>query len=310
MRNKTPFFTVIIPNYNHAPYLRERIDSVLNQTFADFELILLDDKSTDDSCTILRSYADNPRVTNILLNKENSGSTFKQWQRGFNLAKGEYIWIAESDDFADAHFLQTAYDIITKEKDVALLYFKSNIVNAKSEVTHQHEPKEECPYKVWEGKQFIKQSMLRGNSIINASSAIFCKKFLPVSEDNLYMKFRYCGDWLFWTIIASQGNVVRVNKYYNYFRMHTAKVTPKSLINGLRYIEGDRLLVEVTLMAKLSSFDTMKLRSLFYCDMLMDIYVDDAAKGGIGRQMKNTSVLQKALGRIFCLLKKIKQHYR
>ena len=310
MKNKTPFFTVIIPNYNHAPYLRERIDSVLNQTFTDFELILLDDKSDDDSATLLLSYAEDSHVSHVILNETNSGSTFIQWHKGFNLARGEYIWIAESDDFADVHFLQTAYDIIQKEKDTALLYFKSNVVNSKSEITHRHEAEEANSYMKYEGSEFIKKAMLRGNSIINASSAIFCKKFLPASEDNLYMKFRYCGDWLFWTIIASQGNVVRVNKYYNYFRMHTAKVTPKSLVNGLRYIEGDSLLVKVSSMARLSAFEIMKLRSLFYCDMLMDIYVDDSAKGNIGHKMTNTSVLQKTIGRALCYLKKIKQHYR
>ena len=94
--NSSPFFSVIIPNYNHAPYLHERIDSVLNQTFKDFEVILLDDKSQDDSCEILRSYENNPHVTHVVLNNQNSGSTFKQWHKGFDLARGEYIWIAEN----------------------------------------------------------------------------------------------------------------------------------------------------------------------------------------------------------------------
>ncbi len=90
--------SVILPNYNHSKYLKQRIDSILNQTFQDFELILLDDNSPDDSVDIIESYRDHKRVSHIHLNKENSGSTFKQWERGFSLAKGEYIWIAESDD--------------------------------------------------------------------------------------------------------------------------------------------------------------------------------------------------------------------
>lgn len=134
-----PFFSVIIPNYNHAPFLRERIDSVLNQTFEDFEVILLDDKSKDDSCDILQSYASNPHVVYVVLNEENSGSTFKQWHKGFDLSKGKYIWIAESDDFANLHFLQKAFEIIEKENDVVLAYFKSNIVNENSVITHKHE---------------------------------------------------------------------------------------------------------------------------------------------------------------------------
>ena len=77
-----PLVSVIVPNYNHAPYLRERIDSILNQTFQDFELILLDDCSPDNSREIINSYKDNPHVSHIVLNEENSGNTFVQWDLG------------------------------------------------------------------------------------------------------------------------------------------------------------------------------------------------------------------------------------
>lgn len=127
-------FSVIIPNYNHAKFLKERIDSVLNQTFQDFELILLDDYSKDNSREILGSYESDSHVTHILFNEINSGSTFRQWLKGFELSKGEYIWIAESDDFADLHFLEKANEILTQSANsISLLYYPSNIVNEKSE---------------------------------------------------------------------------------------------------------------------------------------------------------------------------------
>src|ERR1700722_2974587 len=100
-----PKVSVIIPNYNHAPYLRQRIDTVLGQTLQDFELILMDDCSTDDSRSIIAEYANDPRIR-IELNKKNSGGTFKQWKKGIALAQGEYVWIAESDDYSDRRFLE------------------------------------------------------------------------------------------------------------------------------------------------------------------------------------------------------------
>ena len=75
--------SVIIPNYNHAKYLEERIDSVLNQSYKDFEVIVLDDYSTDNSKEVINKYAGHPKVSHIILNEENSGSTFKQWHKGF-----------------------------------------------------------------------------------------------------------------------------------------------------------------------------------------------------------------------------------
>src|ERR1041384_7243968 len=99
-----PAVSVIIPNYNHARYLRRRVESVLGQTYQDFEVILLDDGSTDDSRGIIASYEGDARVT-IAMNAANSGSVFKQWNKGVQMARGRYVWIAESDDYAGPGFL-------------------------------------------------------------------------------------------------------------------------------------------------------------------------------------------------------------
>ena len=99
--------SVIIPNYNHNNYLKQRIDTVLNQTYQDFEIILLDDESKDDSKYVLELYKDHPKVSHYIINETNSGSPFGMWQKGFDLAKGDIIWIAESDDWAESNFLET-----------------------------------------------------------------------------------------------------------------------------------------------------------------------------------------------------------
>ena len=99
--------SVIVPNYNYARYLPIRLESILNQTFKDFELILLDDASTDNSIQILENYRNHPNVSQLVVNKVNTGSPFQQWMKGILLARGEYIWIAEADDIADLQFLET-----------------------------------------------------------------------------------------------------------------------------------------------------------------------------------------------------------
>src|ERR1700712_406276 len=96
-----PKVSVIVPNYNHMLYLKQRIDSILAQTYRDFEVILLDDASVDGSVKILEHYRYNLKVKHIVLNTQNSGSTFAQWEKGLQLAQGDWVWIAESDDYAD-----------------------------------------------------------------------------------------------------------------------------------------------------------------------------------------------------------------
>ncbi len=82
MEPANPTVSVIVPNYNHAPFLTGRIESILRQTFRDFELIILDDHSSDQSKQIISSYQGNPKVSNIIYNDSNSGSPFRQWNKG------------------------------------------------------------------------------------------------------------------------------------------------------------------------------------------------------------------------------------
>ena len=129
-----PKVSAIVPCYNHARFLEQRIDSILNQTYQDFELILLDDHSTDDSYSICLSYKDNPHVVHVETNKQNSGKPFKQWEKGIRLAKGEYIWIAESDDYAEKEFLSNTVCLLDQHPEARLCLTGSYIVDEKGRV--------------------------------------------------------------------------------------------------------------------------------------------------------------------------------
>ena len=276
-------FSVIIPNYNHAPYLRKRIDSVLNQTFHDFEVILLDDKSSDNSREILLSYKDHTHVSHILLNEENSGSTFKQWLKGFSLAQGEYIWIAESDDYADVHFLEKAYqELSSASQPVSMLYFKSNLVDENDRLLSRHtDYAESCM-----GTDYVRKYMLRGNNVINASAVVFKKEFIPADRE--YTQYKYCGDWLFWAEIAARGRVKVMNEYYNFFRMHSHKVTPNAMRRGGNYTESMMFHKHLCELAHVSRLHIFYVQVMRCSDMLNDIYIDEAVKSAIKKQMQQT----------------------
>ncbi len=241
--------SVIIPNYNHAPYLKARIDSVLNQSYQDFEVIILDDKSTDDSVDVIESYRGNKRVSHIVLNEENSGSTFKQWQKGFSLARGEYIWIAESDDVAHPKFLEYLMRAIDGDEDVVMAVSRLQIINEKDEKgavkgvsyipgTYSDIPADKwdkCCNR-WSGDEFVKNCLLMGNRLLNASSMIFKKsalKGLPLD----YMDFKASGDYLFYIELAMRGRVVEVPMALDYFRRHSGTVSPKLTASGVQFKE-------------------------------------------------------------------------
>src|SRR5207244_11579699 len=112
-----PKVTVVIPSYNHGRFLAARLDSVLNQTYRDFEVLFLDDASTDDSLDVFARYRDRAQVRSTV-NKVNGGSVFRQWNRGVRAARGAYVWLAESDDVAEPTFLETLVPLLDDRPNV------------------------------------------------------------------------------------------------------------------------------------------------------------------------------------------------
>ena len=238
---KHPQVSIIIPNYNHAKYLPQRLESVYDQTYQDFEVILLDDCSNDDSVTILNTYAKHPKTSHVFFNDKNSGSPFKQWAKGLALAKGEFIWIAESDDVADLSFLENLLSLFNKDENIGIVYSNSNAINEKGEITYTISKKPIIPNKnkwcFYNGMAFIKQYMLGGNMIPNASACLIKKEALQ-QVDLSNNPFKLSGDWLVYNLILSQYNLVFLDKPLNYFRFHYNNVRSKNTNNGLMWIEA------------------------------------------------------------------------
>lgn len=237
--NHNPFVSVIIPNYCHSQYLDLRIQSILNQTYTNYEIIILDDCSPDNGASreVIEKYRSNSHVSHIVYNETNSGSTFKQWEKGLQLAKGSLIWIAESDDYCEAQLLEgLVQEFITYPRNV-IAYTTSTLVDKDGKVFRiprirmtEH----------FSGKRFISHAMVYGNAIVNASSCMFNKEAaLHIEKD--YMAYRGAGDRLFWIRIAELGEVSVLHKGWNYFRQHGTNTTSACYANGTNFIEDKRI---------------------------------------------------------------------
>lgn len=234
------FVSVIVPNYNHAKYLDQRILSILNQTYQNFELIILDDCSPDEGASkmVIEKYRDNPHVSHVVYNEENSGSTFKQWDKGINLAKGELVWIAESDDFCKHNLLELLVKEFERDEKLTLAYTLLQKVDVEGKP---------IPYLRYtphgvtrhDGHDYVRRYMTTRNHCANASAVLF-KKAVYYHIDKQFTTYKAGGDMLFWIEIAEQGNVAIVNKQLNYFRQHNQKVTPESVRKGVNTSEFKR----------------------------------------------------------------------
>jgi glycosyltransferase involved in cell wall biosynthesis len=250
MSNWLPKVSVIVPNYNHAQFLHQRLNSILNQTFSDFELILLDDCSTDNSNEIIESYAQKDSRIAAYYNNENSGSPFKQWKKGIDLAKGEFIWIAESDDYADVRLLEKLLTSLNQNPKAGVAYCQSNFVNIAGEIIGNHiENLSVLHPTLWQsdfciqGKEVLAKYMVVLNIIPNASAVVFHKELVKnINWDKLF-EFKLAGDRFFWMNLLLKTELCFAKESLNFFRMDGNTVRMSNL-HTISYLNEIKVIVK------------------------------------------------------------------
>lgn len=241
-----PKVSVIIPNYNHASFLAQRIESVLNQTFTDLEVILMDDCSTDHSTEIIAEYAKKDSRIRVNINENNSGSTFIQWNKGAELAKGDYLWIAESDDFAAHTLLEELVPILDQHSNVALAYGQTTVVNEEGEELRSYledymflfpekANRWTKPF-IRSGKEEAGEFLLFHNTIPNASAALIRKSsYLAVGGAEPTWKLN--GDWMFYVKLLMNGDIAFHPALLNFFRTHPVTQRQRANLTPVVYDE-------------------------------------------------------------------------
>ena len=132
-----PKVSVGLPVYNGEDYLKEALDSLLNQTFKDFELIISDNASTDATQEICESFTSLDKRIRYYRNQENLGAA-KNYNRVFELAVGEYFKWASHDDLCAPTFLERCVEILELQPSVILAYTRTLIIDAQGNITAKY----------------------------------------------------------------------------------------------------------------------------------------------------------------------------
>ena len=225
---------VVVPNYNYADFIEERIDSILSQTYPVSQMIILDDASTDDSVKLIeKKIKEINNTTKIdvvfIKNRKNSGGcVFSQWQKGIKEASGEFIWIAEADDVADEHFLEVAMKKYEEYPSAVLFYSDSCRIDQNGEILS-----ETCTdwADMWgkgrwnedyfnKGEDEIIYYLSGTNPILNVSSVVWknIPGLLKIFEEA--KRFKVAGDWYIYTRVLEDGDIVYSSKVLNKYRKH------------------------------------------------------------------------------------------
>lgn len=238
--------SVIVPNYNHSQFLELRLKSILGQTYQDFELIILDDYSNDGSKEIIERFSNDPRVSEIVYNDTNSGSTFSQWAKGIQLAHGKYIWIAESDDFAEPNFLEETTKVLDNDPEIVFVYTDSKRVNENSHELGLWQTSKNDFFQTdrWshnyiaDGRTEVINHLLYTTTVKNASAVLFRREsLLEPNYLEIIRNFKNVGDLYTYINLALQGRIGYMHLPLNNYREHSNNITAVNQRSGILFRE-------------------------------------------------------------------------
>jgi glycosyltransferase involved in cell wall biosynthesis len=225
--------SAIVPNYNHARFLKQRFTSILAQRPNVWEIIVLDDASTDDSRELIQSITkDLPIPVRAVLNDANSGSVFAQWAKGISLAEGDLVWVCESDDSCDSRFLETLVPYF-EDRSVMLAFGWTDLMdeNGAPYAGMERYMGGAAPMAYWKTPRTASAfTWFHGpfgarNIIPNVGGCIFRRQ--QISSDFLaaLVAYKVCGDWYLYSRVAHGGRIVYDPSARAYFRQHRANTS-------------------------------------------------------------------------------------
>ena len=236
--------SVIVTNYNNENYLVKRLNSILNQTILPYEIIIIDDKSTDDSLVIISHFIsefENKNIkTKLIINDINTGSGYLNWIKTIQMVSGDLIWIAESDDYCDLNFIETLINYFD-DLSVSIAYCNTVFVNNEGKQIWSMEgylnnkwkksfieSTTKLVYNVWSYK----------NIIPNVSSCVFRKPDKNILKNiGVFLEkgLRLNIDWLFYLLISKNGSICYSVNTNNYYLNHDDSVS-KQIQKKINYL--------------------------------------------------------------------------
>lgn len=212
--------SVLIPSYNNAHFLPELIESIFNQTYQDFEIVICDDCSTDDSVNVIKKYSD-PRIR-FFRNKKNLGIVANM-NRCVSLAAGQYVYMIGSDDVMYPTNLERKLKFLEAHPDVGLVCSDIDVIDktgSRLGKIWSSMPKEDA---VFEQKDFFKRLMLEGNFICHPS--VLMRKRCHEMQGLYDARFPSCQDYELWARLSLHYKLGYLAEPLIGYRWHSNNLT-------------------------------------------------------------------------------------
>ena len=205
-----PKISVVIPSYNRAEYISATIDSILAQTYEDFEIVFIDDGSTDNTAEIVKTYMDKDIRVKYFKQRNSERAVARSY--GITLSMGDYICLVDSDDIWYPKKLEVQLAVMEENPDVILSYASVNRIDMQGKTVgsaaRQHEG-----YTGW-----VFFELLKRNFIPSVTPMIRKETLAKVGEQNT--EFIPYEDWDFWLRLSREGKFFHIVEPLGAYRLH------------------------------------------------------------------------------------------
>ena len=204
-----------MPNYNYSQYLNYAIQSVVNQTFNDWELIIIDDGSTDSSKNIILEYAKLDDRIKFIFNNKNKGIAYS-CNEGIRASKGDYILMMASDDMLKDNLLKIGVKVLDTYKNCSAIIIEGEVIDEENNRLNILFSDLHRKPKITYGRFF--KELLKGNFVC---TGMFKREYVHRYGIYYNANFTYLNDWLFWLQLAYVGNFFYIEEPLYLYRIHT-----------------------------------------------------------------------------------------
>ena len=201
--------SVLMTVYNCDKYLREAIDSILDQTWSDFEFIIVDDGSTDNSLQILKEYSD-PRIR-VIAYEENKGVAYAR-NVGLERCTAEFVALMDADDISLPDRLKLQYEYLMEHSEIDGVYAKYRFLGTDGELREREYPMAYYNYK------YVKAVMIFDNTVANLT-AMFRRRIVEEYQLRYDETCKIGSDYRFWFEYLRYGKIVGLDKVVCYYRL-------------------------------------------------------------------------------------------
>lgn len=202
-----PKVSIIMPSYNKEKYIAKAIESVINQTYKDWELIIIDDMSTDNSVEIIKTFTDDRIV--FLQNEKNIGMAANR-NRALELAKGEYIALLDADDITTNIRLEKEVAFLDCHSDVDVVFGDCQEIDENGYETNFY-------FTLVKNPAFIKAKLMVLDPVPNGS-CMYRKSFVDVHNIRYRDDLLGMDDYMFWVECSLHGKIIGLPHLFLYWR--------------------------------------------------------------------------------------------